>query len=154
MQGRAVSLGEDLMSEFKLTYSTMFAAPPALHERFDHALLRVSKSAHREHPLFIGGCDVFTDRKSLKRSPIDQRRILGEFQLAGTAEVERAMRAAADAFMTWRLNPWEERIGVLRKAAHLISSRSMRIKWNKALVSLMDCPMIRSRVAAVAIAAF
>jgi acyl-CoA reductase-like NAD-dependent aldehyde dehydrogenase len=111
------------MSEFKLTYSTMFAAPPALHERFDHALLRVSQSAHREHPLFIGGCDVFTDRKSLKRSPIDQRRILGEFHLAGATEVERAMRAASDAFESWRLNPWQERIAVLRKAAHLIEQR-------------------------------
>jgi 1-pyrroline-5-carboxylate dehydrogenase len=111
------------VSEFKLTYSTMFAAPPALHEQFDHALLRVSGAAHREHPLFIGGRDVFTDRKSLKHSPIDQRRILGEFQLAGAAEVDRAMRAAADAFKSWRLNSWKERIAILRKAADLIEQR-------------------------------
>jgi 1-pyrroline-5-carboxylate dehydrogenase len=110
------------MSEFKLTYSTMFAAPTALHERFDHALLRVGKAAC-EHPLFIGGRDVFTDRKFLKRSPIDQRRILGEFQVAGPAEVEQAMQAASDAFKSWRLHPWVERIAILRRAAHLIEER-------------------------------
>jgi acyl-CoA reductase-like NAD-dependent aldehyde dehydrogenase len=114
---------EDLMSEFKLTYSTMFAAPPVLHERFDDALRRVSEAERGEHPLFIDGCDVFTDRKSAKRSPIDQRRILGEFQLAGTVEVERAMRAAFNAFKSGSLNPWDERIAVLRKAAHLIEER-------------------------------
>ena len=112
-----------MVSEFKLTYSTMFAAPPALHEHFDHALLRIGGAAHREHPLFIDGLDVFTDRKFLKRSPIDQRRILGEFQLAGAAEVDRAMRAAADAFKSWRLISWKERIAVLRKAADLIEQR-------------------------------
>jgi acyl-CoA reductase-like NAD-dependent aldehyde dehydrogenase len=114
---------EVLMPEFRLTYSTMFTPPPELHEFFDRALVRVGKAENREHPLFIGGCDVFTDRKSVKRSPIDQRRILGQFQIAGEAEVNRAMRAASDAFKTWRLKPWEERIALLRKAADLIEQR-------------------------------
>lgn len=52
------------MAEFRLTYSTMFTPLPELHEFFDHALVRVSKAEGREHPLFIGGCDVFADRKS------------------------------------------------------------------------------------------
>jgi hypothetical protein len=50
------------MSEFNLTYSTMFAAPPVLHQRFDEALLRVSQAEYREHPLFIDGCDVFREQ--------------------------------------------------------------------------------------------
>src|SRR6202035_3150935 len=63
---------EVFMPEFRLTYSTMFTPPPELHEFFDRALVRVGKAENREHPLFIGGCDVFTDRKSVNRSPIDQ----------------------------------------------------------------------------------
>src|ERR1700734_2942805 len=106
------------MSEFKLTYSTMFAAPPVLHHRFDDALRKVGKTEYREHPLFIDGCDVLTDRKSVKRSPIDQRRILGEFQLAGAVEVERAMRAASSAFKSWSVKAWTERVAILRKVAH------------------------------------
>jgi acyl-CoA reductase-like NAD-dependent aldehyde dehydrogenase len=111
------------MAGFQLTYSTMFAAPPELHELFDRALVRVSQTEGREHALFIGGCDVFTDRKSLKRSPVDQRRILGQFQIAGPAEVDRAMRAASDAFKGWRSTPWSERVALLRKAARSIEER-------------------------------
>jgi len=33
------------------------------------------------------------------------------------------MRAAADAFESWRLNSWNERIAILRKAADLIEQR-------------------------------
>src|SRR5271156_6255392 len=90
--------GDASMPGFQLTYSTMFAAPPELHELFDRALARVRQAQGREHALFIDGSDVFTDRKSVKRSPIDQRRILGQFQIAGAAEVDRAMRAASEAF--------------------------------------------------------
>jgi acyl-CoA reductase-like NAD-dependent aldehyde dehydrogenase len=115
------------MSQFKLTYSTMFAAPPVLHERFDDALRRIGKTEYRAHPLFIDGCDVFTDRKSVKRSPIDQRRILGEFQLAGAVEVERAMRAASSAFKSWSAKSWTERVAILRKVAHLIEERVFEI---------------------------
>jgi 1-pyrroline-5-carboxylate dehydrogenase len=48
------------MTEFQLTYSTMFAPPPELHERFDQALERVNNALGREFPLLIGGHDVFT----------------------------------------------------------------------------------------------
>jgi acyl-CoA reductase-like NAD-dependent aldehyde dehydrogenase len=111
------------MSGFQLTYSTMFAAPPELHELFDRALVRVRQAEGREHALFIGGSDVITERKSLNRSPIDQRRILGQFQIAGPAEVDRAMRAASDAFKSWRSTPWAGRVALLRKAARLIEER-------------------------------
>jgi acyl-CoA reductase-like NAD-dependent aldehyde dehydrogenase len=111
------------MPAFQLTYSTMFAAPAQLHELFDDALVRVRQGEGREHALFIGGCDVLTDRKFLKHSPIDQRRLLGRFQIAGAAEVERAMRSASDAFKVWRATPWEGRVALLRKAARLIEER-------------------------------
>ena len=111
------------MGGFHLTYSTMFAAPAELHELFERALARVRQTEGREHALFIDGCDVFTDRKFVKRSPIDQRRILGQFQIAGGAEVDRAMRAASDAFRGWRSTSWMERVALLHKAARLIEER-------------------------------
>jgi acyl-CoA reductase-like NAD-dependent aldehyde dehydrogenase len=111
------------MAAFQLTYSTMFAAPPELHVLFDRALVRVNQSAGGEHALFIDGRDVFTERKSVKRSPVDQRKVLGTFQIAGAAEVERAMRAASDAFKGWRATPWSQRVALLRVAARLIEER-------------------------------
>jgi acyl-CoA reductase-like NAD-dependent aldehyde dehydrogenase len=111
------------MAGFQLTYSTMFAAPPEMHELFDGALLRVRQAEGREHALFIGGCDVYTARKFIKRCPIDRRRILGQFQVAGAAEVNGAMRAASDAFKAWRSTSWIDRVALLRKAAGLIEER-------------------------------
>jgi 1-pyrroline-5-carboxylate dehydrogenase len=111
------------MSEFQLTYSTMFTAPRELHERFDAALLRVKARLGGEHALFIDGQDVFTARKAPKHSPIDHRLLLGQFQLAGADEVERSMLAAQQAGRSWSKRPWSERIAILRKAAGLIEER-------------------------------
>ncbi len=111
------------MSEFQLTYSTMFSAPPALHERFEEALRRVRAGLGREHALYIGGEDVVTQRKQAKLSPIDQRLILGTFQLAGSIEVNRAMRCAREAFPSWRRKPWAERIEIMRRAAQIVEQR-------------------------------
>jgi acyl-CoA reductase-like NAD-dependent aldehyde dehydrogenase len=111
------------MSKFQLTYSTMFSAPPEMHARFDQALQQVKANLGAEQPLFINGCDVLTSRKAPKHSPIDERLLLGVFQLAGAAEVERSMQAAQDAGRSWSKKPWKERIAILRKAADLIEQR-------------------------------
>lgn len=111
------------MPDFQLTYSTMFAAPNELHERFDRALQRVKAVLGAEHGLHIDGQDVFTARKATKHSPIDHRLLLGQFQLAGSIEVDRAMRAAQAAGRCWSKRPWNERIAILRKVATLIEER-------------------------------
>ena len=111
------------MTEFQLTYSTMFSAPPEMHARFDQALQRVKAGLGAEQALFIDGRDVLTLRKAPKRSPIDHRLLLGQFQLAGVEEVELAMRAAQDAGRSWSRKNWRERIAILRKAAELIEER-------------------------------
>ena len=56
------------MSDFKLTYSTMFAPPRELHERFDAALARVRQGLGQTHGLaaargenFGGVCDHGAD---------------------------------------------------------------------------------------------
>ena len=40
---------------FKLTYSTMFDPPEALHERFEAALVRVRERLGQSHPHYIDG---------------------------------------------------------------------------------------------------
>jgi acyl-CoA reductase-like NAD-dependent aldehyde dehydrogenase len=111
------------MTEFQLTYSTMFSAPPEMHARFDQALLRVRAGLGAEQALFIKGQDVLTPRKAQKRSPIDHRLLLGQFQLAGVDEVERAMRAAQEAGRSWSRKCWSERVAILRRTAELIEER-------------------------------
>ncbi|MDT4837843.1 hypothetical protein FQZ97_715860 [compost metagenome] len=47
------------MSDFKLTYSTMYAPPEALHEFFERALAELKADLGRDHALLIDGRDQY-----------------------------------------------------------------------------------------------
>jgi 1-pyrroline-5-carboxylate dehydrogenase len=112
---------------YKLTYSTMFDPPPEMHARFDAAMREVRGQLGRRHSLHIDGADVDTASAREKRSPIDRDWLLGSFAQASSAEVDRAMAAAAAAFPKWRATPPAERMRLLRKVAQLIEQRVYRI---------------------------
>jgi len=111
------------MSDFRLTYSTMFNPPEALHAAFERSLARVRQELGRSHCLYIDGKDVAAPETFDKTSPIDTRWLLGRFQKAGTAEVDAAMRAAQRAYPAWRRTPWQERVALLRRVAVRIEER-------------------------------
>src|SRR5947208_5422596 len=108
---------------FKLTYATMFNPPAEMHTRFDAALSELNRSLGATHPLYINGEDRVTAKHDTRRSPIDQRRILGHFSLATLDDVNDAMAAAQAAFPGWRATPMEERVRLLKRVAALIEER-------------------------------
>ncbi len=108
---------------FKLTYATMFNPPAVMHTRFDAALAELNRSLGATHPLYINGEDRVTAKHDTRRSPIDQRRILGHFSLATVDDVNDAMAAAQAAFPGWRATPMEERVRLLKRVAALIEER-------------------------------
>ena len=57
------------MSAFKLTYSTMFAPPRELHDRFEAALARVRGQLGQTHGLFIDGAFVQRDSTLERHNP-------------------------------------------------------------------------------------
>jgi acyl-CoA reductase-like NAD-dependent aldehyde dehydrogenase len=111
------------MSDFKLTYSTMFAPPRELHERFDAALARVRGQLGQTHGLFIGG--AFTPRTDIldKHNPAHTSELLGRFAQAAVGDVHAAVAAARRAGSAWRNTPWPERVALLRRAARLVDER-------------------------------
>lgn len=111
------------MSEFQLTYSTMFAPPRALHERFEAALQRVRAGLGQTHGLFIDG--AFVERAALldKHNPARQSELLGRFAQASVSDVDLAVAAARRALPAWRRTPWQERVALLRHAARLVDER-------------------------------
>ena len=111
---------------FKLTYATMFNPPAEMHTRFDAALAELNRSLGDTHPLYINGEDRVTAKHDTRRSPIDQRRILGHFSLATVDDVNDAMAAAQAAFPGWRATPMEERVRLLKRVAALIEERVYR----------------------------
>jgi 1-pyrroline-5-carboxylate dehydrogenase len=113
--------------EFKLTYSTMFNPPEALHTHFDKSLTEVYPRLGREHGMLIDGKEVLLAAKFEVRSPADTQVVLGAFQKGGEREADAAVAAAKKTFPFWRSKPWQERVRILRKAVDLIDERIFEI---------------------------
>lgn len=111
------------MSEFKLTYATMFNPPEELHARFDAALAKVQAGLGAGHGLLINGQDLFLDEKFEDRSPINSDLVLAVMQKGGEKHAQEALKAARNAFPGWSRTPWQERVRLLRKVASLIEER-------------------------------
>ncbi len=112
---------------FKLTYATMFNPPADMHTQFDAALAELNRSLGAAHPLYINGEDRVSASHDTRRSPIDQRRILGHFPHASVEDANDAMAAAQAAFQSWRATPMSERVGLLKRVATLIEERVYHI---------------------------
>jgi len=68
------------MTDFKLTYATMFNPPAELHTRFDAALAKVKAGLGREYPIIINNKDVFAGEKYERRSPVNTDWVLAVMQ--------------------------------------------------------------------------
>ena len=111
------------MTDFKLTYATMFNPPEELHSRFDAALLKLKEGLGREYPMIIDNKDVFADEKYEDRSPVNTDWVLAVMQKGNKEHALQALAAARKAFPVWSHTPWQERVRLLRKAADLIDQR-------------------------------
>ncbi len=111
------------MTSFKLTYSTMFAPPRELHDRFGAAVERTRDRLGQRHGFRIGGEIVQRTQRHVAHDPADMRRVLGEFSVAGRADVDAAIAAARKAWPAWRATPWRERVALLNRVARLIDER-------------------------------
>jgi 1-pyrroline-5-carboxylate dehydrogenase len=112
---------------FKLTYSTMFDPPEALHQRFEASLAAVKSRLGGEYPLWIGGRERRCAATFEVRSPIDQNLLLGRFAKGGAQDARDAIAAARAAARDWAAAPWTERVRLLRRAAALIEERVYEI---------------------------
>ena len=74
-----------------------------------------------EIPCVIGGEEVRTGRLRPATVPHDKGHVLADVHQGGSAEVEQAIAAAADAWQDWSRTPWEERVAILLRAAELLA---------------------------------
>lgn len=111
------------MTDFKLTYATMFNPPEELHSQYDAALQKVKAKFGAEYAMLIDGKDVYADEKQQDRSPINTDWTLAVVQKGDATHAQAAMQAARKAFPLWSKMPWQKRVELLRKAAQLIEER-------------------------------
>jgi 1-pyrroline-5-carboxylate dehydrogenase len=74
-----------------------------------------------ELPLVIGGEAVTTGQTAEVVMPHKKGHVLADVHQGGQAEVDKAIRSAADAWADWSRLPWEERAAVFLRAAELLS---------------------------------
>src|SRR5215831_179325 len=72
-------------------------------------------------PCVIGGEEVRTGDTAQAVMPHRKDHVLADVHQAGAAEVERAIKASADAWHDWSRTPWEERAAVFLRAAELLA---------------------------------
>ena len=74
-----------------------------------------------EVPLIIGGKEVKTGNMGEMRVPHNHQKLLGKFHKAGKEEVNMAVEASQEAWKTWSVMPWEQRVSIFLKTAELLS---------------------------------
>ena len=115
------------MTNFKLTYATMFNPPEELHARFDEALAKVRGNLGQEYGMLINGEECFAKNTFKSKNPAKKDEVLGVFQTGNAEDANAAIAAAKAAFPSWSRTPYMERVALLRKAADLIDERIFEI---------------------------
>jgi 1-pyrroline-5-carboxylate dehydrogenase len=82
-------------------------------------------------PLIIGGNEIRTGKTHPVTMPHDHAHVLAEYHTATSEHVQQAIAASAAARREWAAWPWEERAGVLLRAAELLAT-SWRATLNAA----------------------
>jgi 1-pyrroline-5-carboxylate dehydrogenase len=83
--------------------------------------LEQMRNERLEIPLVIGGQDVFTGETKPAVMPHDKEHTLAEVHQGDAEHVQLAIDAAAKAWEDWSRWPWEERAGVVLRAAELLA---------------------------------
>jgi len=79
------------------------------------------RNERTEIPLVIGGQDVFTGETKPAIMPHNKEHVLADVHQGGAEHVQLAIDAAAKAWEDWSRWPWEERAGVVLRAAELLA---------------------------------
>jgi len=96
---------------------------PKVRQAFPAAIAAVREELGRDYPLYIAGADVVTDEVVDSVNPADPDEVIGRVCQAGAEQVEDALTAAQEAFLSWRDTPPAERAEYLVKAAEIARKR-------------------------------
>jgi 1-pyrroline-5-carboxylate dehydrogenase len=110
-----------IMPGKKVTYVSM-EGDEGLHAAYEEALGNVAGELGQQHPLLIGGREVWTEEEFEVRSPIDREILIGSFQLGGEEEARLAFREAKEAFPGWSGRGWRERTAIIRRTANRLEA--------------------------------
>ncbi len=111
------------LPEFKNEPLSDFKNSPAHRRRMEYALNEIREELGREYPLVIGGERIKTADKLHSYNPSHPERLVGIFSEADATLADRAVKAAAEAFKTWRHTPVQKRVDLLLKTSKILLDR-------------------------------
>ena len=91
------------------------------------ALNKVRAELGREYDMVIGGELIKTKEKITSINPAHPSQVVGVFQSAGREHVEPAIRAAAEAFESWKRTTVEQRASLVHEVACLLRERKLPV---------------------------
>jgi 1-pyrroline-5-carboxylate dehydrogenase len=98
-------------------------APGSKEKEALKATLKKLKSEEIDVPMYIGGEEVRTGKKTAMHPPHEIKHTLGYFHNGDESHVRQAIDAALAAKQAWADMSWESRAGIFLKAADLIATK-------------------------------
>lgn len=98
-------------------------APGSVERKQLKKVLSELKNTEIDIPMYIGGNEVRTGKKTALHPPHEIAHTLGYFHSGDETHVRQAIEAAMNARETWAAMPWEERAHIFLKAADLMAGK-------------------------------
>jgi 1-pyrroline-5-carboxylate dehydrogenase len=98
-------------------------APGSAEKNTLKKTLKQLKSEKIDVPMYIGGKEVRSGKKTDLHPPHDKNFLLGQFHAGDERHVRQAIAAALEAKEAWSNISWENRANIFLKAADLISTK-------------------------------
>lgn len=115
--------GVDMAFKNELTYMNAITRNEAedFHSSYERAMEDVLEELRRPevHPNIVGGQSTPDRQTFAKVSPSDREMVLGHFQLGSKRDVDQAVKAAQQAFISWSDQDYVERVEIFERAAQL-----------------------------------
>ena len=108
----------------KITYATMSADDPALHQAYEEGLAAATEQIGQTHPLLIGGEKRYTDDQYVERSPIDSDLVVGVYSQASDDDVDEAVAVARAFQPEWEATSWQDRVAIIRRATDMMEEET------------------------------
>lgn len=90
---------------------------------FEEGLETVKSYLGQDYDLVVGGERISTDDKIVSINPANKEEVIGRVSKANKEIAEKAMKAADEAFNTWRKSKPEVRADILFRAAAIVRRR-------------------------------
>ncbi len=121
-----VKMMEDVVSHARIPFKnapfTDFSKPENRQAQLE-ALEQVRREMGQTHPLIIGGKKINSEATFASINPSDPEQVIGHFASATVEQANEAVKAAEEAFKSWKRVPAEERVGYLFAAAEILRQR-------------------------------